>query len=380
MSVLPLIAALMASFGVHASPGTYTLGDISFPLNSTETVPAGEVEAIESTSQLFDRFFAQHYAKPTEDKSTGLTIHGTRRGVHPRAHGCLYGSLEVDSGIWEMDQTSVFKPGKIYPIIARFSNADPRGSADDFAPDSRGFAFKIQGVEGDRVLPSQYDPEIDSQVFTFNSSDRFFANNAENYRKFMNIALFESKNFSEAATQFVLGLVKELDLSLANRIRLAFQGIRDVKVSNVLGINFFSISARMHGTKPGAHTAKYAALPCEGAWYNKKEVDSKNPFYLRKNLKERMAKQDACFVFAIQRNPENSWDVEDLTRRWDPDVAPFERIALIRFPRQELMDDSRCERETFNPWTTVTDHRPLGGINRMRLGSYLHSIRRRQGR
>jgi catalase len=357
---------------------TYQLGSVRFDLHELEHVPPGEIEAINSTNELFDRFFATQYAKPTTDASTGLVIHGTRRGVHPRAHGCVSGTMEVLPRLWDQDQTPMFRPGSRYKVIARFSNADPRGSSSDATPDSRGLAIKIYDVRGDRVLPAGIDPERSEQVFSFNNTDRFFADDALRYRDFMNIALFGSSNFSEAATKYVIEVVKGIHLLTANRIRLAFTGIRDAKISNVLGLNYFSISAHQHGRGTSAPSVKYAMFPCEGAWYDPAEIDSKNPFFLRKNLQTHMKLRGACFVFAVQRNPEKRLGVEDLTQPWDASLAPFETIAKVHFPPQELTDAATCERETFNPWTSIEEHRPLGGINRMRLGSYLHSIQRRQ--
>jgi hypothetical protein len=80
----------------------------------------------------------------------------------------------------------------------------------------------------------------------------------------------------------------------------------------------------------------------------------------------------------IQRNPEKKLTVENLTIPWAADEAPFEEVARVHFPVQALMDDNVCEKEVFNPWTSLKEHRPLGGINRLRLGAYLHSIERRK--
>ena len=47
----------------------------------------------------------------------------------------------------------------------------------------------------------------------------------------------------------------------------------------------------------------------------------------------------------------------------------------IAIPRQSLTQNALydCEHMVFNPWNCLPEHRPLGSVNRMRLGVYLAS-------
>ena len=65
--------------------------------------------------------------------------------------------------------------------------------------------------------------------------------------------------------------------------------------------------------------------------------------------------------------------VEDPTVAWDEARSPWVRVAEIRIPPQRFDDEDTmldCERRAFSPWHTLPEHRPLGGINRVRRRVY----------
>ncbi|UYG06522.1 hypothetical protein [Halomonas sp. M4R1S46] len=58
---------------------------------------------------------------------------------------------------------------------------------------------------------------------------------------------------------------------------------------------------------------------------------------------------------------------------WDEARSPFHTVARLTLPPQRVDDPaalSHCEGMAFNPWSGHPDHRPLGGINRVRRGIY----------
>jgi hypothetical protein len=65
--------------------------------------------------------------------------------------------------------------------------------------------------------------------------------------------------------------------------------------------------------------------------------------------------------------------VEDSLVVWDEAKAPFQRVALIRIPKQTInlqTNQNIAESLSFNPWHSVPDLRPLGAINRARKAIY----------
>ena len=65
--------------------------------------------------------------------------------------------------------------------------------------------------------------------------------------------------------------------------------------------------------------------------------------------------------------------IEDPTVEWSEKISPFESVARITVQPQDF--DSReqnlfCDNLSFNPWHALPEHRPIGGINRLRKSVY----------
>ncbi|MEZ0390637.1 MAG: catalase [Pseudobdellovibrionaceae bacterium] len=381
-ALLGVVAILLTGFFSEAgSERVYTFRGHQFPLHHLEVVPDDEISSIEATNEAFLKFFKLKYQNGTLPYTkTGAVpqMPGSLRGVHPKAHGCLVGTMKVSNDLEPIDQVGIFKsPGKEYQVMARFSNGSPHPERPDIAPDSRGFGLKVFGVEGEQLLKGITGSSSPAtQEFTINSSDAFFADTAANYNRFMQIGLLETTDFEVAAKKFVFSLLGRFHPFLAARVTKAFQGIKAVEATNPLGIQYYSISAFQHGPGNDAPIVKYSAIPCKGTW--QEPIDKNDPNFLKVNLKKHIENSPACFHFMVQHRTKDSLSVEDPTQPWSQSVAPFRIVAEINFPRQNLMDEMACERSVINPWNTLPEHKPVGGINRMRLGAYLLSIEARK--
>ncbi len=65
--------------------------------------------------------------------------------------------------------------------------------------------------------------------------------------------------------------------------------------------------------------------------------------------------------------------VEDATVEWDEAASPFRKVATVRIPAQSFDSPAQmefCENLAFNPWRSLAEHRPLGGLNRARKDLY----------
>ena len=65
--------------------------------------------------------------------------------------------------------------------------------------------------------------------------------------------------------------------------------------------------------------------------------------------------------------------VEDATVQWPESESPYRTVALLLIPRQEIDTPEQkavARQLAFNVWHAVADHRPLGGINRLRREVY----------
>ena len=78
--------------------------------------------------------------------------------------------------------------------------------------------------------------------------------------------------------------------------------------------------------------------------------------------------------------------IEDGTVEWKESDAPFETIAQLVIPQQDLRTAAAQEAEAlvdnleFNPWNTTDAFRPLGNLNRARRIVYQASANYRSGR
>jgi hypothetical protein len=73
-------------------------------------------------------------------------------------------------------------------------------------------------------------------------------------------------------------------------------------------------------------------------------------------------------------------EIEDACVDWDEEKHPFVTLARIAIPPQDCTTTERkelCERLGFSPWHGLLEHRPLGGINRLRRAVYEASVRAR---
>ena len=83
------------------------------------------------------------------------------------------------------------------------------------------------------------------------------------------------------------------------------------------------------------------------------------------------------FQFQVQRraarNLNVAEDIENVCNEWPAAKYPFETVATLTIEPQEFDSPERrvaCENLFFTPWHGVSEHRPLGGINRMRKAVY----------
>ena len=106
-----------------------------------------------------------------------------------------------------------------------------------------------------------------------------------------------------------------------------------------------------------------------------------DPNYLRtgalKRLEASEAAESVVFKFQVQCRSvaglNVAEDIENVCNEWPEDKYPFTTVATLTIPPQDFDSFERreiCENLFFTPWNGLKDHRPLGGINRMRRVVY----------
>jgi hypothetical protein len=103
--------------------------------------------------------------------------------------------------------------------------------------------------------------------------------------------------------------------------------------------------------------------------------------YLRKALRERLTAPDAKdihFQFQVQLRTAaevsaNIEDIENACSEWSEKDHHFRTAARITIPPQDFETEERRKLGDgliFTPWHGLVEHRPLGGINRLRRAVY----------
>jgi hypothetical protein len=176
---------------------------------------------------------------------------------------------------------------------------------------------------------------------------------------------------------------------LALRERDELKIIKDIRAKNVaspLRVRYWSGSPFWLGPASGndGHAVKYSASPRQLVASAPQDGDTDIPDdFLSQALMNGVRSQPALFDFTVQlqTDPEKM-PVEDVSTEWSEDLSRPLIVASLRIPPQQVDSSGRfaeeCERLSFNPWHALAEHRPMGGMNRLRKVVYQASIDKRR--
>jgi len=323
---------------------------MNLPPDSLETIPPEEEAIIRA---FIDRDKSAHDAAYPAGKKPVF------RRLHAKTHGLLEARFTIADDIPEKYRVGVFAKPRTFDAVVRSSNGG-RDIAHDLAPDARGLSFKIFDVPGQKLLDDERDAE--THDFTLLNHDVFFARNAADFAEFFQKVLRWGHPFF-----FILSLFPpRLRLHEAKIISDSTRPIE-----NPLAARYWSQSpARL-----GSVAVKYSMIPRLLA--PEARVTTKGHDYLREVMKMQLERGGVEFDFMVQEQLDpKSMPIEDPTIRWDETKSPFTKIATLHIPAQSFdtpQRDAANEALSFTTWHALPEHRPLGGINRMRLHAYRSS-------
>jgi hypothetical protein len=289
------------------------------------------------------------------------------RDVHSKAHGCVKARVQVGDLEPRLRHGLFARPGA-YDAWLRFSSGDTRVQSDTIR-DARGFALKVMGVPGEKLLPAEKGES--TQDFVMINSSRFFIRTLADYEAFTAAMARGSRYgwFFDPWWQPWRWRIRELVLA-ADTLK--------APPASLLQTQFHSLSAY----RLGPHQfVKYSARPCEA-----REVprQPRGGQMLRASLKRELAADGGCFDLLVQLQvPGKDMPVEDATVRWSEKDSPFLRVARVTIPRQSFdtpEQDAFCEALSFTPWHALPAHEPVGVMNRVRRVLYQETSRYRHAR
>lgn len=276
-----------------------------------------------------------------------------RRDAHTKTHGCVKAEFTVLPDLPDALRVGLFAQPAVYPAWIRYSNAFS-SIAPDRDLDARGMAIKVMGVEGEKLLENERHEK--TQDFLLINHNVFFSPGVREYVEF-------SREYVKA--ERVVGYM--LQPSNWRQLFTLYRAASG-RMTNPLTSRYWSTVPFKHG--PAA--VKYSVMPGDGPVERGKP--GKSPDFLREAMVAHLQDRDAHFDFMVQFQTDPvKMPVEDPSVEWDERVSPFITVAKIHIPRQAF-DTPRqmeyAEHLSFTPWHALPEHRPLGGVNRIRRVVY----------
>ncbi|WP_222911891.1 catalase family protein [Pseudomonas sp. DNDY-54] len=286
------------------------------------------------------------------------------RDAHAKAHGCVRAQVRIRDDIPSSLRHGVFsEPGREWNAWMRLSNGNAYPQFDRIN-DARGMAIKLLDVPGDKLTR---DPRHASeQDFVMFNHPVFFVRDVAEYRS----------NFAaQAEGKKVLAFLPSLD-PRSWELRHLFIALKTLSPAPQSPVA--TVYSSVAPFKLGPHNIKYRVAPApeQCPAYQLPEQNRDLPNFLRSALYQQLSldRVPACFVLQVQlQNTEHYMPIEDTSIEWSETVSAFETIADVRVMAQDFDSPGQnldCDNLSFNPWHALPEHRPIGGINRLRKAVY----------
>lgn len=349
---LVLFLAAVGLLGWGAGEAYYTW-KFSGPVSSEEQIPPDEAALTRVIIEDAVRVVEQH-----RDNTRVL------RDAHAKAHGCVKGEVQVLDDLADDLRQGVFsEPGKTWQAWVRLSNGNAYPQFDS-ARDARGMAVKLLDVPGEKLMPGA--AHAGEQDFVMFNHPVFFVSDVAEYRS----------NFAaQADGKKVLAFFPSWD-PRSWEIRHLIIALKTLAPAPETPVSTTYNSIAPY--KLGPLNIKYRVVPAPQNCppYQLPEQNTDLPNFLRNALYQQLSldRAPACFELQVQRqNPQYYMPIEDTSVQWSEKISPFQTVARITVAPQDF--DSReqnlfCDNLSFNPWHALPEHRPIGGINRLRKAVY----------
>lgn len=319
--------------GPRKKPSMPDLAPVNQTLDPAETAEPQEAAMIAEILAAMRGLVAKHYGDRPQ-----------RRGAHAKAHGLLRAEFRVLADINPELRHGVFAIGHPFGAWIRGSST-PDAMIPDRMPNVLGFALKIEGVEGATDASGSA------------STDQDFVLISANIVPFGTIKSFRD---------MIVGYAEGTGMAWFNNP----QGPERAKITaeivsnhpNFLGGTFYSTTpARL-----GPHVVKLRVRPLAPIRGTNLDLND----HLRLVTAETLESGPVTLELAVQRQRDPvAQPVEDASIPWSEADCPFETVAHIVLPQQQFNtaeQDRKGESMRFDPWNTRPEHRPLGGLNRIR--------------
>lgn len=290
-----------------------------------------------------------------------------RGDVHVKTHGYAKGRLTIAGGLPDELAQGLFAQPAGYPVVVRFSNS-ASFQQPDAVPDGRGMAIKVMGVPGDLLDQDQDQP---SQDFVLINHPVFFAADAQEFLRLQTARADANANPLAAHKALTGGNLNPLTWHWGEIMKLA--EIAGQPPRHPASYSYYSMSPLRYGN----FVAKVRVVPHgknSESWLQMLLDLATENDAMRLALEKTLLSEAIQFDFQVQlRTSEQSMPIEDATVQWPEDESPYQTVAQLELPQQDiesLRQQESFQNLAFNVWHGLVEHRPLGGINRIRKQVY----------
>ncbi|MDM0113487.1 hypothetical protein QTI66_15110 [Variovorax sp. J22R133] len=323
-----------------------------------EVIPPGEAAQFEACVREMTRY-QQSFARKGDGQP--------HRGFHVKSHAGLEAEFRVLDNLPAAARHGVFREARSFKAWVRLTNGFSSARHDCY-PDLLGFAVKLRGVQGTKLMAGQ--EHADTQDF---------------------LALNHAYVPAADAVELMI-----MSMAAANPLTAPFKMARRLGVRRALQSLLWTLrwlprrlllrsiaDEHFHGLTPmaiGPHAVKFM-------WHAQSPATT-TPRSLRRNhlrdeLKQRLTEGEIRYDFLVQFYVDERKTPIDGTFAWKPQDAPWVKLAELIIPRCDL--DSAETRRTeawlgmvsFNPWHAIAEHRPIGNVQRGRRVIYEGSAKLR---
>ena len=249
--------------------------------------------------------------------------------------------------------------GKSWPVYVRFSNGSSRHQGDS-QPDVRGFALKLVGVPGTKLIKGLEAEEtqdflfIDTQTIPFRTPDEFMM--------FVRAA-------KDGPAKLLPRLIKSFGFGRA--LGIIWGSVTGEKVKSYAAHTFHTAAPIAFGK--GAAKLALVPVPSSAGISTAKGDD-----FLRHDLSQRLKQGALAWTLRAQLFvDEKTTPIEDASVAWS---GPWIDLATLTLPQQDVASARGQEiselvsQLSFDPWHATEEHRPLGAIMRARGATYGKSV------
>jgi len=310
----------------------------------------GEERITEEITQSMRRFTARQYSGAIAE-----------RAGNTKTYGMVQAQFRVLDGIPEQLRRGVFAVAAEFPAWIRFGGPGPYWPPDAADAGIVSIGIKLMNVAGPKLLPD----ETGTQDFLGISCPTFTTPN-----------IIENLKLQKAiyARTPVFYFLNPFDSHFLDG---AMQGLYSRMNTSPLEVRYWSCVPYLLGD---GNAVKYSVRPCSDS---KTKIPRHIPDnWLQQALSETLERRDWEFEFLVQKQTDpRRMPIEDASIEWPEKLSPFIPVARIQVPRQTVVSPERTllARElSFNPWHSISAHRPLGNQNRARRVIYSELSRFRQ--